>query len=391
MHSAADNANQRMVDRLIVRGALWSRALIEAFRTTPRHRFLDRIYQLQEGTWHEIVPSKLGRQGLKLVYTDQALTTRLSEGVPISSSSQPSLMARMLEELRLRPGLRILEVGAGTGYNAALLARIVGAVVSVDVDRRVLAEAEEHLRAFPDRQVDFRHGDGRKVLPGEDPFDRIQVTAASPDLEPAWLDQLAEGGLVQVPLSLAPGLAFLVRGTVRAGRFEGRLTQPAYFMSLRDEGETGSAALSALPSPESLPALAAPWASAARHLPVGDLLQALAFLGYLQDGTVSQVMLNGEVLFGVGDLVRGRVCWFGPREWRVTGPEGRALGRHLWQLFLDTGGPMPTEFRLLRSISAGREAISEDLGEARLLFQKQGARGPQLWVLPEERERPVRE
>src|SRR6516162_1559401 len=185
MSTAAEQANQRLVDQLIARGALWSRPLIEAFRATPRHRFLDRVwhYQRQQGGWREVRTHAPGRHELRLLYADRALTTRLSEPAPgqppapISSSSQPSLMAEILEDLRLSPGLRVLEIGAGTGYNAALLAYMVGRVVSLEVDRGVLAEAEQHLRAFPDRHVELRHGDGRLGCPEDAPFDRILVTA----------------------------------------------------------------------------------------------------------------------------------------------------------------------------------------------------------------------
>src|SRR5207245_2580927 len=147
---------------------------------------------------------------------------RAGAGVPISSSSQPSLMAQMLEDLRLTPGLRVLEVGAGTGYNAALLAHAVSPaqVVSVDVDREVLSEAWDHLRRFPDRKVILQHADGRAGFAEAAPYDRIMVTAATPDLEPAWLEQLADGGLLLAPLVLAPGLAFVVRGSVSEGVFE---------------------------------------------------------------------------------------------------------------------------------------------------------------------------
>ena len=89
------------------------------------------------------------------------------------------------------------------------------------------------------------------------------MTASTPDLEPGWLGQLAEGGLVLAPLDLAPGLSYLVCAGRVGDHFEGRLTRPAYFMPLREEGESGraeatSAAL--LPAPESLAAAPAPWA-----------------------------------------------------------------------------------------------------------------------------------
>src|SRR5207253_54098 len=102
----------------------------------------------------------------------------------------------------------------------ALMAHVVGPVVSLEVDRRVLAEAGQHLRGFPDRDVNLVHGDGRLGHADEAPYDRILVTAATPDLEPVWLEQARDGGMVMAPLALAPGLAFMLRGTCRGGLFE---------------------------------------------------------------------------------------------------------------------------------------------------------------------------
>jgi protein-L-isoaspartate(D-aspartate) O-methyltransferase len=405
--SAAEEANQHLVDQLIARGALWSPALTDAFRATPRHRFLDRVYHYQrdrpgraEGGWREVSTRAPGRAELRLLYSDRALTTRLSqpgEGrapVPISSSSQPSLMAQMLEDLRLGPGLHTLEVGAGTGYNAALLARVVGRVVSVDVDRRVLAEAAEHLRAFPDRQVVLCHGDGRLGWPGEAPFDRILVTAATPDLEPAWLGQLAEGGLLLAPWEMAPGLAYLVRGGVRAGRFEGRLVRPAYFMPLRaedDTGRDGSGPALLLPAPDRLAAVPAPWADWVERRPAcggPGLLPALAFLAWLEGLAVAgQTLPDGRTFYGVGDLVQGHVCWLGGQEWRVSGEAGRELGRRLWRGFLDAGGPWPTEFRLYAWPRDAADAL-EPAGEGGArTYRRQGPCCEQRWQLAGPRDR----
>jgi protein-L-isoaspartate(D-aspartate) O-methyltransferase len=406
MSTAAEGANQHLIDLLIARGALWSRPLIEAFRATPRHRFLERVYhyQRQQGGWREVRTQSPGRHELRLLYADRALTTRLSDPlpglppVPISSSSQPSLMAEMLEDLRLSPGLRILEIGAGTGYNAALLARVVGRVVSLEIDRRVLAEAEEHLRAFPDRPVELRHGDGRLGCPEEAPFDRILVTAAALDLEPAWLEQLADEGLLLVPLDLAPGLAYLVRGTGRDGVFEGRLTRPAYFMPLRgedDEGRDSAPASSGLlPAPDPLPSVAAPWADWAERKASCSgpgLLPSLAFLGWLHGYTIAyQALADGRTVYGIGDLVHGHACWLGMREWRVTGTAGRDLGNQLWHIFLDAGGPWPTEFRLRAvPLDAPPAEDSEDEDANQLVFHRRGACCRQVWTLDAARERPA--
>ncbi|HZV05966.1 MAG TPA: rRNA adenine N-6-methyltransferase family protein [Gemmataceae bacterium] len=406
MGTAGEEANQRLVDQLIARGALWSQPLIEAFRATPRHRFLQRVwhYQEQNGGWREVPTQVPGRQELRLLYADRALTTRLSEPapglppMPISSSSQPSLMAEMLEDLRLEPGLKTLEIGAGTGYNAALLSHVVGRVISLEIDRRVLAEAEESLRAFPDRRVELRHGDGRLGCPEAAPFDRILITAAALDLEPAWLEQLSADGLLLVPLDLAPGLAFLVRGTCRGGVFDGRLTRPAYFMPLRDEmeGGRGNSSLSSrlLPVADTLPSVTAPWADwTGRKTPGAGpgLLPSLAFLGWLHGFTIGcQTLADGRTYYGIGDLVKGHACWLGLREWRVTGMAGRNLGLLLWRDFLDAGGPWPTEFRL-RAVPADtpNAEITEEPADSLLVFHRQGPRCRQMWTLEVRRQRPA--
>src|SRR5262245_55054862 len=145
--AAAEQANQQLVDRLIAEGALWAPPVSAAFRATPRHRFLDHVFQFvrKHNRWVKVPTREPSPEALDLIYSDRALITRLSgaargaqaaePGVPISSSSQPSLMAQMLQDLRPAPGQRVLEVGAGTGYNAALLAHLVGPglVTSVDV------------------------------------------------------------------------------------------------------------------------------------------------------------------------------------------------------------------------------------------------------------------
>ena len=112
-------------------------AVVAAFNRVPREYFVRTVVD-PAGRSVSITPEQ--------VYTDEALVTRVRDGLPSSSSSQPSLMAQMLEELRLRPGHRVLEVGTGTGYNAALITTITGApVVTVDVQPDVVADATAAL------------------------------------------------------------------------------------------------------------------------------------------------------------------------------------------------------------------------------------------------------
>ena len=151
----ADEAEIRaMVDRysgeLKAVGAIESAAVERAFRTVERHRLLETFYHRgAEGTSTlEHDPGHPRRDHLTLIYADTVLATRHINGRPASSTSQASLVAKMLEFLDLGEGMKILEVGAGTGYNAALLAEIVGdqrRVVTVDVQEDVVDQTRRLL------------------------------------------------------------------------------------------------------------------------------------------------------------------------------------------------------------------------------------------------------
>jgi protein-L-isoaspartate(D-aspartate) O-methyltransferase len=398
---AADQANEAMVDRMISQGVLWSLPLIAAFRATPRHSFLDRvyIYQRKHDRWKPVVTQPPeGEELLHLIYADRALITKVKrpapggQEVPISSSSQPSLMGQMLEDLRVSAGQRVLEVGAGTGYNAALLAHVAGAgqVFSVDVDRHVLADAATHLRGFAERQVQLRHVDGRAGLPEEGPFDRIIVTAATPDLEPAWLRQTREGGILLVPLVLAPGLAYIARGWVHGGVFEGRLTRTAWFLPLRGEKELGrdDGGLSLPPgSARTLPAPWADWIESKRsRLGWLSFLQALAFHAWLRGCRISyDTLRDGQTAFGLHDPAGSASFWISTREWTVEGDAGLELGEVVWRGFLSAGGPWPIEFRLRASVGDPPPAP----GAGTENYVRRGPFCWQTWELVEPRDRPA--
>ena len=132
---------------------------------------------------------------LEAAYSDQAILTKKTEsGLGLSSSSQPGIMAEMLEELQLEPGQRVLEIGAGTGYNAALLRHVVGEsgrVVTVDVDADTAVRAR---RALKGSGVTVVTGDGREGYARGAPYDRIIVTASAAEIPRAWYEQLEPEG-----------------------------------------------------------------------------------------------------------------------------------------------------------------------------------------------------
>ncbi|MGH3277515.1 MAG: methyltransferase, FxLD system [Trebonia sp.] len=143
------------------------------------------------------------------------VTHRDSRGVATSSASAPGIVAAMLAQLDVRPGHHILEIGAGTGYNAALLARLAGPagqVTTVELDPGIAAEAEKALAAAGHGQVTVVAGDGEHGYAPRALYDRVIVTAGAWELPAAWADQLAPGGLVVVPLRM--------RGLTRCVAFE---------------------------------------------------------------------------------------------------------------------------------------------------------------------------
>ncbi len=171
------------------------------------------------------------------VYTDRAFPTKHAEGKPISSSSQPAIMAIMLEQLALQPGQRVLEIGAGTGYNAALIAHIVGTggcVVTIDIDEDLVLIARQHLAAAGFDSVDVRCADGGYGHPEAAPYDRIILTASAWDITPAWFEQLGVGGRLVLPLSLRQ-LQLSVAFERRTDHLESVSVADCGFMPLRGE------------------------------------------------------------------------------------------------------------------------------------------------------------
>src|SRR5262249_39463634 len=171
--------------------------------------------------------------------------------------------------------------------------------------------AATHLRGFPQRAITLRHADGRAGFTEAAPFDRVMVTAATPDLEPAWIEQLATGGLLIAPLAIAPGLSFVVCGSARDGVFTGRLTRGAYFMPLRSEGEPGETTGEGSPPRGSLQTLRAPWARwfDCRRSRPGWLgfIQALVFFGWLRGLDIAyRTTPERQPVFGLRDPRHGR-------------------------------------------------------------------------------------
>ena len=212
---AADLRNA-LVESLVDKAAIVTPQVREAFASVPRHLFVPDV-------------------DVATAYADQPVFIRWDEGVPISSSTQPTMMAIMAEQLRADPGHSVLEIGAGTGYNAAILAHIVGEsgkVVTVDIDQYIVYEAARNLSDAGYGNVEVVCGDGFEGFSPGQPYDRIMVTVGAHDVSPHWVEQLSDGGIMVVPLWFR-GYRLSVALQKRDGALESRSASPCMFIPIR--------------------------------------------------------------------------------------------------------------------------------------------------------------
>jgi len=208
-------ARERLAESLRVSGRAGA-AVSEAFLAVPRHVFLP--------------PDLVAR-----AYEDTAIVTKSdADGLAISASSQPAMMAIMLEQLGLEAGQRVLEIGTGTGYNAALIAQIVGdsgSVVTIDVEPDLVDQARASLAAAGFARAVAVCGDGAGGVPGHAPYDRVIVTAGVWDLAPQWLAQLDDGGRIVAPISVR-GIQLAVAFERAGDHWAGRLARRCQFIRM---------------------------------------------------------------------------------------------------------------------------------------------------------------
>jgi protein-L-isoaspartate(D-aspartate) O-methyltransferase len=195
-----------MIDGMRGSGALTDPRWANAFHAVPRHVFTPHLLDPDQAiTDHDTAPAR--HAWLSRVYQDDSLVTAtahdpaLGIDIPTSSSTRPALMARMLELLNLRDGMRVLEIGTGTGYNAGLLSHRLGAqnVTSIDVDPVLVDHATRALHSL-NLTPHVVAGDGAAGVADRAPFDRIIATCAVADIPLPWITQLTPGGSMLVNL-----------------------------------------------------------------------------------------------------------------------------------------------------------------------------------------------
>lgn len=237
----ADDLRSRLAYHLATSGAVTSPHWRDAFAQTPRHVFAEAFDRLlPDGQIQHFDGADITRRAewLDAVYCDDALVTQHDPaGTATSSSSQPTVMAQMLEALDAYPGDAVLEIGTGTGYNAALLCHYLGDghVASVDIDPLLVDQARKRLAAIGYRPT-LVAADGLAGWPDGAPYERIIGTCSTRRVPAAWLAQTRTDGVIVanvghgvVPLRVeADGSA--------AGRF---LAGPASFIEARPADAPG--------------------------------------------------------------------------------------------------------------------------------------------------------
>lgn len=176
MDSNREIERQRMVDQYIIPSGVKDPDVIATMRRVPRHRFVPALYSL-------------------FAYIDGPLPIGHSQTI-----SQPSLVASMTEALALKKTDKVLEIGTGSGYQAAILAELVDKVLTIEIVEPLARQAEQTLTELGYKNIRVRTGDGYLGWPEEAPFNAIIVTAAPEQVPQPLLDQLAVGGRLILPV-----------------------------------------------------------------------------------------------------------------------------------------------------------------------------------------------
>lgn len=196
----------RMVEKQLELREVTHAATLAAMREVPRHLF---------------VPAELRREA----YDDHPLP--IGHGQTIS---QPYIVACMTEQIAPTRDFRVLEIGTGSGYQAAVLAEICAEVFTIEIIPELASQAATVLQQLGYKNVRFRTGDGWKGWPEAAPFDAIIVTCAAETIPPPLLDQLKEGGKMIIPLGPEGGVQDLVLATKHGGKVHTRPLIPVRFV-----------------------------------------------------------------------------------------------------------------------------------------------------------------
>ena len=280
------HARDRMVDVQIARRGVRDRKVLDAMREVPREKFVDPGFE-------------------EFAYEDGALP--IGEGQTIS---QPFVVALMIEAAEVKPGDRVLEVGAGSGYAAAVMSRIAKQVHAIERHAALSLAARQRFEKLGYDNIELRVGDGTKGWPEAAPFDAILVAAGGPGAPQALKEQLAVGGRLVIPVGEEPRSQRLLKITrTSEARFEEEDLGGVMFVPLIGEqgwAEDGSrAATNHLPGQSRGRSLPEMIADAAEPLPEFD---DPAFGQMFDRFANRRVVLLGEASHGTSEFYRARAA-----------------------------------------------------------------------------------
>lgn len=212
MASDQEFRRRQLVERIRASTQITDARVLNAFASVPRHLFLTEEQR-------------------SIAYEDRAVP--LDQGQTVS---QPSMIAIMLSELQCEPTQRALEIGAGSGYAAALLAQLVREVHAVEILPALAARAGENLARSGARNVHVSLGDGSLGFAAHAPYDRILVSAAPSEVPSALAEQLAPGGRIAIPVGDAHGQTLLLGEKNGAGELKWQRSVPCIFVPLVGQG-----------------------------------------------------------------------------------------------------------------------------------------------------------
>ncbi|MGH3927665.1 MAG: methyltransferase domain-containing protein [Pseudonocardiaceae bacterium] len=220
-----------------------------SFLAVPRLQFIpDTVWHEVDGLFRPVRRTEDPDSWLELAGSKDSVVTQVDDGcpagpgeagdTPTSSASMPTMVALMLKYLDVHGGERVLEIGTGTGYNAALLAHRVGAgrVVTIEIDPEVAAQARKALSDAGFGGVTTVVGNGSLGHPSEAPYDRVIATASCHTVPYAWVAQTRPGGRIVTPWgSQYCNFGLLALSVNDDGTATGRIVDTAAFMRLRDQ------------------------------------------------------------------------------------------------------------------------------------------------------------
>jgi len=207
-----EDARNKMVDEEIVAAGVKNERVVEAMRETPRHQFIPLMQR-------------------RYAYYDMALPIGEQQTI-----SPPFVVAYMTEQIDPQPGDKVLEIGTGSGYQAAVLSPLVDEVYSIEIVGRLGRRAAATLRRLGYRNVHVKVGDGYKGWPEHAPFDKIIVTCSPEKVPQPLIDQLREGGLMIVPAGERYQQTLYLL-TKKNGKLQGKALRPTLFVPMTGAAE----------------------------------------------------------------------------------------------------------------------------------------------------------